>query len=434
MSFLKRLSKSKERPDVIPSGTRLKSILDNYVNPTDQRKGYRDASDRKDHSASNDRFIDANSSSQTAPPRNLSRSFDAPPTYELSRNTCDDQYDFLSTFDTVFLIDDSGSMAGRSWKETAAALERITPIYTKRDTDGIDIYFLDRPDRNEKTHITSRDISKLQECPTISPQQCSLLDDEDDDSLTIYRRFGEIHSSRLPQIEDKLRKKEGEEGEEEKLNWEKRQDWARKTIQGLSEIHKAGFIQGDFTPSSIIDNTDTTQAIDINHRGCPTGQEIATRLESDWIEQLTGWNFRRIGSRSFKSMVSISRMLGSQRPLHHSTKQLFYVLPTLLFAPVVRAGDVSSSGNGLDAGITTINVDRSSSISDWSRLFGEHPLTLDGPISILFGAGFVLVVKGLTAAKKIEKIQSLRWIMGVTAYWSSAVLVRKDLPAPMVFT
>ncbi|KAK3077221.1 hypothetical protein LTS18_010880, partial [Coniosporium uncinatum] len=47
----------------------------------------------------------------------------------------DDPYAFLSTFDTLFLIDDSGSMAGRSWRETAAALEAITPICTAHDAD-----------------------------------------------------------------------------------------------------------------------------------------------------------------------------------------------------------------------------------------------------------------------------------------------------------
>lgn len=54
----------------------------------------------------------------------------------------DSPYAFLGQFDTVFLIDDSGSMAGRSWKETASALSAITPICTEQDADGIDVYFL----------------------------------------------------------------------------------------------------------------------------------------------------------------------------------------------------------------------------------------------------------------------------------------------------
>jgi uncharacterized protein YegL len=56
--------------------------------------------------------------------------------------TADSKYAFLTQFDTVFLIDDSGSMAGRSWRETKEALSVITPICTAHDADGIDIYFL----------------------------------------------------------------------------------------------------------------------------------------------------------------------------------------------------------------------------------------------------------------------------------------------------
>lgn len=58
------------------------------------------------------------------------------------QSTDDSPYAFLTQFDTIFLIDDSGSMAGRSWRETAAALAAITPICTAHDSDGIDIYFL----------------------------------------------------------------------------------------------------------------------------------------------------------------------------------------------------------------------------------------------------------------------------------------------------
>ncbi|KAL6860346.1 hypothetical protein ACO1O0_004373 [Amphichorda felina] len=54
----------------------------------------------------------------------------------------DDKYAFLATFDTVFLIDDSGSMAGSNWREARDVLSRISEICTERDKDGIDIYFL----------------------------------------------------------------------------------------------------------------------------------------------------------------------------------------------------------------------------------------------------------------------------------------------------
>ncbi|KAK5997152.1 hypothetical protein PT974_02505 [Cladobotryum mycophilum] len=66
-----------------------------------------------------------------------------PPGSALSHITNDeDKYAFLASFDTIFVIDDSGSMTGASWRETEAALRAITPICTSHDADGIDLYFL----------------------------------------------------------------------------------------------------------------------------------------------------------------------------------------------------------------------------------------------------------------------------------------------------
>jgi uncharacterized protein YegL len=73
-----------------------------------------------------------------------------------SSATEEDIYGFLRDFDTVFVIDDSGSMYGSSWQETAEALAVITPICTERDPDGIDIYFLNHQDKPEFKNITLR--------------------------------------------------------------------------------------------------------------------------------------------------------------------------------------------------------------------------------------------------------------------------------------
>lgn len=64
----------------------------------------------------------------------------------------DSPYAYLRQFDTVFVIDDSGSMAGRNWQETSDALAAIAPICTQQDTDGIDIYFL-----NHRSSWSDRD-------------------------------------------------------------------------------------------------------------------------------------------------------------------------------------------------------------------------------------------------------------------------------------
>lgn len=58
------------------------------------------------------------------------------------------------------------------------------------------------------------------------------------------------------------------------LSWARREKWAKQVVQGLSDIHEAGFVQGDFTLSNIvIDENDDAQIIDINRRGCPVGWE-----------------------------------------------------------------------------------------------------------------------------------------------------------------
>ena len=69
-----------------------------------------------------------------------------------------------------------------------------------------------------------------------------------------------------------------------RLPWSRRERWARQIIRGLSEIHEAGFVQGDFTLSNIvIDELDNAMIIDINRRGCPVGwepPEISKLVES----------------------------------------------------------------------------------------------------------------------------------------------------------
>ncbi|KAI5927907.1 hypothetical protein F4810DRAFT_162994 [Camillea tinctor] len=60
----------------------------------------------------------------------------------------DDQYAFLSTFDTVLLIDDSYSMTGDRWSETEEVLNALLPVCVSHDQDGIDLYFLNHMTRD----------------------------------------------------------------------------------------------------------------------------------------------------------------------------------------------------------------------------------------------------------------------------------------------
>ncbi|KAM3553075.1 hypothetical protein MY1884_006871 [Beauveria asiatica] len=99
----------------------------------------------------------ATSSSSSCSPSSSSTVAAAPAAAATAAAEDDDPFGFLCAFDTVFLIDDSSSMTGRSgpssyspssplysscWDEVADVLRAIVPICTARDADGIDLYFL----------------------------------------------------------------------------------------------------------------------------------------------------------------------------------------------------------------------------------------------------------------------------------------------------
>jgi Protein tyrosine and serine/threonine kinase len=69
------------------------------------------------------------------------------------------------------------------------------------------------------------------------------------------------------------------------IPWTDRMRWARQAIEGLSEIHEEGYVQGDFTLSNIVINSKSdAKIIDINRRGCPVGwepPEIANKIASN---------------------------------------------------------------------------------------------------------------------------------------------------------
>ncbi|KAF8543679.1 hypothetical protein BDD12DRAFT_819251 [Trichophaea hybrida] len=130
----------------------------------------RSRSPRTDSSNEKHRPIQSNNpfsrSNRPSPPP-----IDAPPPYNADappssltllqrlptfRNTAaPDPYALLARFDTIFLIDDSGSMSGSNWRQTSAALSTIVPICTTHDSDGVDIHFLNS--RLSGVQITSSD-------------------------------------------------------------------------------------------------------------------------------------------------------------------------------------------------------------------------------------------------------------------------------------
>ena len=69
------------------------------------------------------------------------------------------------------------------------------------------------------------------------------------------------------------------------IPWADRMRWSRQAIQGLSEVHEEGYVQGDFTLSNIVvDHENNARIIDINRRGCPVGwepPEIVNKIASN---------------------------------------------------------------------------------------------------------------------------------------------------------
>ncbi|KAK1236421.1 hypothetical protein PQX77_000331 [Marasmius sp. AFHP31] len=51
----------------------------------------------------------------------------------------------LAKYDTVIILDDSGSMSGHNWKQAGKALSKLASEAAKHDEDGIEIQFLNNP-------------------------------------------------------------------------------------------------------------------------------------------------------------------------------------------------------------------------------------------------------------------------------------------------
>ncbi|ESK86707.1 von willebrand factor [Moniliophthora roreri MCA 2997] len=62
-----------------------------------------------------------------------------------SSKVSEDLLQQLKNFDTVIILDDSGSMSGVWWKQAGKALRKLAPLAAKYDEDGIELHFLNYP-------------------------------------------------------------------------------------------------------------------------------------------------------------------------------------------------------------------------------------------------------------------------------------------------
>ena len=88
-------------------------------------------------------------------------------------NTDDDVFNRLKLFDTVFIVDDTGSMGlserkdvpdgPNRWEVTKQALEHVAEIAAMHDEDGIDIRFLKAGEFNENGIISGERVAEILE-------------------------------------------------------------------------------------------------------------------------------------------------------------------------------------------------------------------------------------------------------------------------------
>ncbi|QRV72329.1 hypothetical protein RhiJN_00343 [Ceratobasidium sp. AG-Ba] len=82
---------------------------------------------------------------------------DKRPVLDMDRESALEQ---LMKYDTQFLMDDSGSMAGSLWIEARDALVGIASVALKHDQDGIDIHFLNAANQGQSIHREA-DVTRL---------------------------------------------------------------------------------------------------------------------------------------------------------------------------------------------------------------------------------------------------------------------------------
>ncbi|KAG6860507.1 hypothetical protein C0995_010331 [Termitomyces sp. Mi166 len=108
------------------------------------------------------RFLTINSSKPESTPESTQA---VPTSSPLSDSTVDaisnyeNHLSFLSRYDIILIVDDSGSMSGGCWEEAKKALQALAVEAAKYDEDGIKIHFL-----NSNKTLTTRnpkDISSL---------------------------------------------------------------------------------------------------------------------------------------------------------------------------------------------------------------------------------------------------------------------------------
>ncbi|CCM01741.1 uncharacterized protein FIBRA_03807 [Fibroporia radiculosa] len=86
----------------------------------------------------------------------------------MRQNSVENALDTLRKYNTVIIVDDSGSMQGERWREARDALAPLADIASKYDADGVDVCFLNDKHSSETVrrifdHVRPRGITPIGE-------------------------------------------------------------------------------------------------------------------------------------------------------------------------------------------------------------------------------------------------------------------------------
>lgn len=139
-----------------------------------------------------------------APPSLAGPSDTGPPPLYVPQDRGDSPYEGLRDFDTILLIDDSGSMQGSRWRETSTAIQAIAPICTEFDHDGIELYFLNHKNKRDQNRGNLGAYRELRNAADVQRLFQTVIPGG---YTPTGRRLKEILSSYLDDLEDSLKPK-----------------------------------------------------------------------------------------------------------------------------------------------------------------------------------------------------------------------------------
>ncbi|KAI9064812.1 hypothetical protein FKP32DRAFT_1568950 [Trametes sanguinea] len=103
----------------------------------------------------------------------------------MRQNTFEDALSTLQKYNTVIIVDDSGSMRGALWEEARDALATLADVAAKYDSDGIDLVFLN----STKRGLNLKDSAQVQRIfNSVDPRGATPIGEKLEELLLFYMK------------------------------------------------------------------------------------------------------------------------------------------------------------------------------------------------------------------------------------------------------